>query len=99
VIARARERLRELEDGAHRHATRETQQLSLFPMEPAPRSKARLEPEPVEPPVCAALRDIDPDELTPREALERLYHLRGMLESREPSTKVEHKRTKTTTSR
>ncbi|MTW20805.1 DNA mismatch repair protein MutS [Allochromatium palmeri] len=98
VIARARERLRELEDGAHRHATRETQQLSLFPVDlaPAPRSKSRPEPvfEPSEPPVCEALRDIDPDGLTPREALETLYRLRGMLESRAPATKVGHKRTK-----
>jgi DNA mismatch repair protein MutS len=98
VIARARERLRELEDGAHRHATRETQQLSLFPMEPAPAqpSKTKAEPQPVvepaEPPVHAALRDIDPDGLTPREALETLYRLRAMIEPWESTTTPKRKR-------
>ncbi len=73
VIARARERLRELEEAARRHAERESVQLSLFPLTP--------EPEPIpDPPVCTALRELDPDSLTPRAALETLYRLKGMLE-------------------
>ena len=36
-------------------------------------------PEPEEHPLLAALRDIQPDELSPREALERLYTLKKML--------------------
>ncbi|MGE5154882.1 MAG: DNA mismatch repair protein MutS [Bdellovibrio bacteriovorus] len=73
VIARARERLRELEEAALRHAQLGTAavQLSLFPPEPDP---------PAEHPVCAALRALDPDGLSPRAALEALYRLRGMLE-------------------
>jgi DNA mismatch repair protein MutS len=73
VIARARERLRELEEAARRHAERETLQLSLFPLFPEP------EPPP-EHPVCDELRGIDPDSLTPREALQTLYRLKDMLE-------------------
>ncbi|MGQ9831903.1 MAG: DNA mismatch repair protein MutS [Thermochromatium sp.] len=84
VIARARERLRELEDTAHRQATRKTRQLSLFPMEPT--SAPRLKAEPVEPPVYAALRQLDPDALTPRQALEALYRLRELLEA--PDTRA-----------
>ena len=68
VIARARGRLRELEDAAHRHAQSGAMQLSLFLPEPAR-----------EHPVCATLREIDPDGLTPRAALETLYRLRGMV--------------------
>ncbi len=73
VIDRARERLGELEDAARRHAEREAVQLSLFPLTP--------EPEPVpEHPVCVTLRDVDPDTLTPKEALETLYRLKGMMD-------------------
>jgi DNA mismatch repair protein MutS len=73
VIARARERLRELEEAALRHAQLGSAavQLSLFPPEPDP---------PAEHPVCEALRGLDPDGLSPRAALEALYRLRGMLD-------------------
>jgi DNA mismatch repair protein MutS len=73
VIERAKERLRELEAAALRHAQRggEAVQLSLFPPEPDP---------PAEHPVCEALRELDPDGLTPRAAQEALYRLRGMLD-------------------
>ncbi|MFD2110340.1 DNA mismatch repair protein MutS [Thiorhodococcus fuscus] len=71
VIKRARTRLRELEAAAHRHAEREAVQLSLFASEP--------EPIP-EPPVCDALRELDPDALSPREALAQLYRLKEMVD-------------------
>ena len=76
VIARARTRLRELEATARHHVELERGQLSLF----AP--LAELESGPVLPehPVCAALRDLDPNQLTPREALEALYQLRELIE-------------------
>ncbi|AFL75584.1 DNA mismatch repair protein MutS [Thiocystis violascens] len=73
VIARARERLRELEEAARRHAEREAVQLSLFPL------IAKPEPTP-EHPLCAVLRGIDPDSLTPRDALENLYRLKKMVD-------------------
>jgi DNA mismatch repair protein MutS len=70
VIARARERLRALEeDTAERTAAEATgapAQLSLF-APPAPH------------PALTALEALDPDELTPRSALEALYRLKGML--------------------
>jgi DNA mismatch repair protein MutS len=71
VIDRARERLRELEDGSAER-TREEQaqgepaQLSLF-APPAPH------------PALSALERVDPDSMTPREALDVLYRLKGML--------------------
>jgi DNA mismatch repair protein MutS len=85
VIERAKSRLRELEDAAHGRlqagtavrgddetaddaaaATPEMAQLSLFPLE-APS------------PALEALRETNPDELTPRQALETLYRLKDML--------------------
>jgi DNA mismatch repair protein MutS len=65
VIERARTRLRELEDAAQRHTQRESTQLPLFPLE-APS------------PALDALREVDPDELSPREALDLLYRLKGL---------------------
>jgi DNA mismatch repair protein MutS len=76
VIARARGRLRELEEAARRHAEAGAVQLSLFLPEPAPPSHLANPDHPV----CEALRKIDPDALTPRAALEALYCLRGMLD-------------------
>lgn len=72
VIARARARLQALESGTPRGASqggrrapRRGQQLSLF--DDAPRSAA-----------LAALRDLDPDQLSPREALAALYRLQAL---------------------
>jgi DNA mismatch repair protein MutS len=62
VIERARLRLRELEDAARRHTDRQATQLPLFPLE-APN------------PALEALKGLDPDALTPRAALELIYHL------------------------
>ncbi|MBK1644101.1 DNA mismatch repair protein MutS [Thiocapsa imhoffii] len=70
VIERARSRLRELESGARRHAERDAVQLSLFPLE--------LEPSPQPHPVVRELDALDPDALTPREALAMLYRLKEL---------------------
>jgi DNA mismatch repair protein MutS len=67
VIERARSRLRQLEQGAVRQAEAVSPQLPLF--------GAVVEA----PPVLEALRALEPDALTPREALEALYRLKGML--------------------
>jgi DNA mismatch repair protein MutS len=84
VIERAKSRLRELEDAAHGRlhagtaaragtetadetaAAPEMAQLSLFPPEPPS-------------PALEALRGTNPDDLTPRQALETLYRLKEML--------------------
>jgi DNA mismatch repair protein MutS len=67
VIERARSRLRELEEAAHRHSDRGATQLSLFPPE-APS------------PALDALRALDPDQISPRQALEALYRLKALAE-------------------
>jgi DNA mismatch repair protein MutS len=71
VIERARDRLRELEEAAHNQssrtdAPREMAQMSLFAPEPPS-------------PALQSLRDLDPDQLSPRQALETLYRLKAML--------------------
>ncbi|GAB6041334.1 DNA mismatch repair protein MutS [Endothiovibrio diazotrophicus] len=68
VIVRARQRLLELENEAPRHARRgpeEPQQFSLF---------APAAPHPA----VTELEAIDPNDLTPRQALELLYKLKEM---------------------
>lgn len=69
VIQRARKRLRELENAALHHAESQMPQLSL-----------QLEPEPEarNDPLKNALDDIDPDELTPKQALDLLYRLKSL---------------------
>ncbi|MET0092613.1 MAG: DNA mismatch repair protein MutS [Sedimenticola sp.] len=74
IIERARLRLGELEQSAHRHTEQQADQLSLFAPEPAA--------EKVTVP-CAleeAMESIDPDELTPRQALDELYRLKKLSE-------------------
>ncbi|MEW8161144.1 MAG: DNA mismatch repair protein MutS [Candidatus Thiodiazotropha endolucinida] len=71
VILRARQRLLELEASAQRHAEQQQSQLPLFDLEPPGMETSAVEQQ---------LREIDPDELTPREALEALYRLKQKLE-------------------
>lgn len=78
VIKRARARLHELEDDAQRHREREIGQLSLFPLEPPQLPEP---PEPPPSPALDALRELDPDGLSPRRALQELYRLKGLVES------------------
>lgn len=71
VILRARERLAELELSAQRHAEQQQSQLPLFDLTPPPTPK----PSTVE----RLLAEIEPDELTPRQAMEQLYRLKQAL--------------------
>jgi len=76
VIARARSLLTHFEKHAPRDAR---QQLSLFGAV-APPTEAAPAPVPPDDPVRDALRAIDPDDLSPRQAHEALYRLRGLLD-------------------
>jgi len=73
IIERARVRLHELENSALQHSETETNQLSLFSEPPSqshkskPRELSKLEVE---------LEKLEPDELTPRQALNALYQLK-----------------------
>ena len=71
VIDQARDRLRRLENNqpAPRRRPGKSPQLILFP--------------PEESPVLIALRTLPLDDLTPRQALEALYRLRGLLDAGE----------------
>ncbi|MBU0499469.1 MAG: DNA mismatch repair protein MutS, partial [Gammaproteobacteria bacterium] len=71
VIKRARVRLRELEEAARKHADQVTKQLSLFDPEPTPALPH---------PALKALDGIDPDEMTPKAALEAIYRLKALAE-------------------
>lgn len=86
VIQRARERLRELEAAARRHAERDAVQLSLFPLDDAPAvalppaTTAHATPPPPPPhPLLAAVAEADPDTLSPRAALELIYRWKDLL--------------------
>ena len=73
VVKRARALLK----GFEKHAPRnERDQLSLFAV--ASPADAEPEPEPVDP-LREALAALDPDSLSPREALDRLYALRALI--------------------
>ena len=70
VIRSARRHLADLEAAAAAHAP----QGDLFAA-----SSAKADAPPTEPhPVIDALRDVDPDALTPRDALDLLYRLQAM---------------------
>ncbi|MES9991498.1 MAG: DNA mismatch repair protein MutS [Candidatus Thiodiazotropha sp.] len=71
VIVRARQRLRELEASAQRHAEQQQSQLPLFDAEPPCPEASEVE---------QLLQEIEPDELSPREALEALYRLKEKVE-------------------
>jgi len=72
VVARARELLAELERRP-RHGP-PTRQLGLF----APAPKQAPAPPPGPSPVEAALSAVNPDELTPKAALELVYRLKSL---------------------
>ncbi len=74
IIDRARQRLHELEDAAQRHTENQTAQMSLF--------QSIEERQPVEKhPIEEALHEIEPDNLTPRQALDELYRLKQLARS------------------
>jgi DNA mismatch repair protein MutS len=65
VIEKAKERLAELEQAAQRHAEHAGRQLPLFPLEPEHAAVERL-------------TRINPDELSPRQALDLIYELKAL---------------------
>jgi DNA mismatch repair protein MutS len=71
VIQQARSRLEALEQSARRHAAADTAQLSLFDAPPVPKPTApdRLRER---------LAEVDPDALTPRDALALVYELKAL---------------------
>ncbi|MCU7814150.1 MAG: DNA mismatch repair protein MutS [Candidatus Thiodiazotropha sp. (ex Rostrolucina anterorostrata)] len=75
VIKRARQRLLELEASAQRHAEQQQSQLPLFDLSPSVADESAVE---------LLLKEIDPDELTPREALEQLYKLKQTMDEKKP---------------
>ena len=72
VIELARKRLRELEQAAQQHAQAESNQLSLF------RQQSEQEQPHGGDPLRERLADLDPDQLTPRQALDALYELHAL---------------------
>jgi DNA mismatch repair protein MutS len=83
VVGRAEEVLEILEAGDQNAAIhRLAEDLPLFSAalkRPAPAAAAPVAAEPQPSPVEEALKAVNPDELTPRQALEELYRLRGLL--------------------
>ncbi|MCU7932973.1 MAG: DNA mismatch repair protein MutS [Candidatus Thiodiazotropha sp. (ex Codakia rugifera)] len=73
VIKRARQRLLELEASAQRHAEQQQSQLPLFNLSPSTADESAVE---------SLLKEIDPDDLTPREALEQLYKLKQTMDEK-----------------
>jgi DNA mismatch repair protein MutS len=72
VIELARKRLQELEQAAQQHAQAESNQLSLF------RQQSEQEQPHGGDPLRERLADLDPDQLTPRQALDALYELHAL---------------------
>jgi DNA mismatch repair protein MutS len=77
VIARAKQVLESLEQSDRSRPRPMVDDLPLFAARPADPVEAKPDP------ALAALDAITPDELSPREALERLYELKRL--RREPS--------------
>jgi DNA mismatch repair protein MutS len=73
VVKRAGTLLRELEERAG-----DLTDASALPLFASAKPPPTPEPEQIDP-LREALATVDPDALTPREALEALYRLRGML--------------------
>ncbi|MCU7853826.1 MAG: DNA mismatch repair protein MutS [Candidatus Thiodiazotropha sp. (ex Monitilora ramsayi)] len=74
VIVRAKQRLRELELSAQQHADQQQTQMPLFDLKPCEPELSAVE---------SLLQEIEPDELTPREALDQLYKLKQQLKTSE----------------
>ncbi len=72
VLELARRRLRELEQAAQRHAQAESNQLSLFQQTPEPKTVHTTDR------LRERLAELDPDQMTPRQALDALYQLRAL---------------------
>ncbi len=75
IIKRARIRLRELEQSAQQHADQQINQLSLFECITDENN------DPKENVVLSELESIEPDELTPKQALEHIYRLKRLSET------------------
>ena len=71
TIDRAKKRLTELENNAQRHTDEQTDQLPLFASEP-------VESFPGAEELLAVLGEVNPDELTPKAALDLVYRLKRL---------------------
>jgi DNA mismatch repair protein MutS len=78
VLARAEEVLHRLEQGETRSTADLAEDLPLFAAA-ATRTRPRATPEAGPSPAEAALGEIAPDELTPKDALELIYRLKALL--------------------
>ncbi len=76
VIEQARGVLADLEKRSSAAAAGDGAQLSLF----APPASMAAAPEPAADPALALLRELDPDSLSPRDALDAIYRLRRLLD-------------------
>jgi DNA mismatch repair protein MutS len=72
VIALAKSRLAELEQSAQEHAAAASRQLSLFDAAAPPPNAPAADP------LRERLASLDPDDMTPRDALDALYALRAL---------------------
>jgi DNA mismatch repair protein MutS len=72
IIDRARVRLLELEQSARQHSDQQVSQLSLFM--PIPEAVVTQKVSPLE----GAIKQLNPDNLTPRQALDELYRLKKL---------------------
>ena len=89
VTARARHILAQLEESRHKGQDAELDALPLFSEAPKKATSQKSAPNLISPmsdetrqkaeAVLAALHDTEPDRLSPREALDRLYHLHALL--------------------
>ncbi|MCB1859263.1 MAG: DNA mismatch repair protein MutS [Gammaproteobacteria bacterium] len=79
IIERARARLDELEQTARRHRETDAGQLSLFNPPSAPPAST---PDVIRPALIEALTSLDPDGLSPRQALQELYRLKALADEK-----------------
>ena len=72
VIKRARKRLAELEQAAHQHAEQDMAQLSFSLMTEESPGNA----------IMGVLEELEPDDLTPKQALEELYRIKQLMKEK-----------------